>query len=173
MARTDSTTEDLVEAPRGFRGQLAHRTGVGLVLLVVAAGIVGLLGPRTSTRTVAADGWRLTVEHSSITRSGQPAPLHLRIESSDGFTGPVQVALCDDLFDHLDFQNWYPNPSAETSSDRALLYEFDPPSGPVLEVSLDARAAPGQWGGSNDCRVEVIVDDAPVVSAAFSMRVVP
>ena len=173
MARTDSTTDDLVDAPRGFRGQLAHRTGIGLVLLVVAAGLLGLLGPRTSERTVSADGWRLTVEHASITRSGQPAPLHLRIESTDGFTGPVQVALCDDLFDHLDFQNWYPNPSAETSSPTRLLYEFDPPEGNVLEVSLDARAAPGQWGGRERCRAEVLDAEQPVVGADFTTWVAP
>jgi hypothetical protein len=142
-------------------------------MLIVVAGIVGLLGPRTSTRTASAGGWELAVEHASVTRSGQPAPLHLRVENADGFTGPVQIALCDTLFDHLDFQNWYPNPSAETSSPGRLLYEFDPPSGTLLEVSLDARAAPGQWGGSEDCRATVLVDDAPVVSADFTVRVVP
>ncbi|CAN7270604.1 hypothetical protein [Knoellia sp. LjRoot47] len=173
MARTDSTTEDLVEAPRGFRGQLAHRTGLAIVVLIVVAGMAGLLGPRTSTETASAGGWRLTVEHASITRSGQPAPLHLRVEHAEGFTQPVQIALCDGLFDHLDFQNWYPNPSAETSSPGRLLYEFDPPSGSVLEVSLDARAAPGQWGGHERCRATVLVDDAPVVGADFGVRVVP
>lgn len=173
MDQTDSTTADLAHAPRGAVGQWAHRSGIAVVALIVVAGLVGLMGPRSTTVSVTSEGWTLEVEHATLTRSGQPAPLHVRVERPGGFTGPVQLSLCDDLFDHLDFQNWYPNPSAETSSDRALLYEFDPPSGPVLEVSLDARAAPGQWGGSNDCRVEVIVDDAPVVSAAFSMRVVP
>ena len=173
MARTDSTTEDLAEAPRGSLGQWAHRAGLGVVVLIVAAGLLGVLGPRTSTEKASADGWRLSVEHASVTRSGQPAPLHLRVEHADGFTGPVQIALCDTLFDHLDFQNWYPNPSAETSSPGQLLYEFDPPSGTVLEVSLDARAAPGQWGGSEKCRATVLVDDAPVVGVEFGVRVVP
>ena len=173
MARPDATTEDQVDAPRGFRGRLAHRTGLGVVVLIVVGGLAGFLGPRTSTETASAGGWRLTVEHASVTRSGQPAPLHLRVEHPDGFTKPVQIALCDNLFDHLDFQNWYPNPSAETSTPSQLLYEFDPPSGPVLEVSLDARAAPGQWGGYEHCRATVLVDDTPVVGADFGVRVVP
>jgi hypothetical protein len=143
------------------------------VAALVVAGALGLLGPRTGTVEGTGGGYDLTVEHASITRAGQPAPLHVRIASADGFTGPVQVSLCDAFFDHFDFQNWYPNPSAETSSPGRVIYEFDPPSGSVLDVSLDARTAPGQLGGREACRIALLEDDEPVVSVAFTTWVMP
>ncbi|EAP97383.1 malate dehydrogenase [Janibacter sp. HTCC2649] len=143
------------------------------VAALVLAGAFGLLGPRTSTVEASGGGYDLTVEHASITRAGQPAPMHVRIESADGFAGPVQVSVCEGLFDHFDFQNWYPNPSAETASPGLVLYEFDPPSGSVLDVSLDARTAPGQLGGREACRIAVLKDDEPAVSVAFTTWVLP
>lgn len=143
------------------------------VAALVLAGAVGLLGPRTSTVDASGGGYDLTVEHASITRAGQPAPLHVRVESADTFAGPVQISVCDSLLDHFDFQNWYPNPSAETASPGQVVYEFDPPSGSVFEVSLDARTAPGQLGGREGCRIAVLVDDEPAVAVAFTMWVMP
>src|SRR5690349_4048811 len=119
--------------------------------LVVVAGAAGLLGTRTATKRSSAGDKVLMVTYPSISRSGQPAQMHVRVTSESGFDGPVRIALCDDLFDDLDFQNWYPNPSKETGDATRLEYEFDPPDGHTFEVSLDARSAPGQFGGVADC----------------------
>jgi hypothetical protein len=154
-----STTSDLPSTPRGRFERWGMRVGMLVLALIVLAGSVGLLGPRTGGITAAAAGYQLDVEYPAISRAGEPAPLHVRVEHAGGFDGPVQLALCDDLFDHLDFQSWYPNPSAETGDTSELRYEFDPPDGEVFEVSLDARAAPGQFGG---------VDDVEVVSVSFT-----
>lgn len=174
MDQTDSTTADLAHAPRGAVGQWAHRSGIAVVALIVVAGLVGLMGPRSTTVSVTSEGWTLEVEHATLTRSGQPAPLHVRVERPGGFTGPVQLSLCDDLFDHLDFQNWYPNPSAETSARPWVLYEFDPPpAAETLEISLDARTAPGQFGEVDDCEVVLLEDDTAVVSTSFTVWRMP
>jgi hypothetical protein len=173
VAGDDSTLAGLAETPRGTLGRWAQRCGISAVALLVGAGALGLFGPRTGTTDASAGDYRLHVEHAAITRAGQPAPLNLRIERAGGFSGPVQVSLCDDFFDDLDFQNWYPNPSAEMGTSRGLIYEFDSPPGPVLEVSLDARTAPGQFGEVQDCRVAVLENDQPVVSAAFDVWVMP
>ena len=144
------------------------RAGLLLLALIVLAGAVGLLGPRTGETSASAAGYQLDVTYPAISRAGEPAPLHVRVESAAGFDGPIQLALCDDLFDDLDFQSWYPSPSAETGDTSELLYEFDPPDGNVFEVSLDARAAPGQFGEVEDCSVKVLDDDAEVVSVSFN-----
>jgi hypothetical protein len=162
-----STTADVPSEPRSRLERWSTRTGLLLLVLVVAAGASGLLGPRKGSTSASAAGYRLAVEYPAITRAGEPAPLHVRVESETGFSGKIELAFCDDLFDDLDFQNWYPNPSAETGDTGKLLFEFDPPDGDVFEVSLDARSAPGAFGEIEDCRVRLIEDDAEVTSVSF------
>jgi hypothetical protein len=161
------TTADVPDEPRSRLERWSTRTGLLLLVLVVAAGAVGLLGPRKGSTSATAGGYQLAVEYPAITRAGEPAPLHVRIESETGFSDKIQLGLCDDLFDDLDFQNWYPNPSAETGDLGKLLYEFDPPAGNVFEVSLDARSAPGSFGEIEDCKVRLLEDDAEVLSVVF------
>ncbi len=170
----DETTSDLSDAPPSPRGRWRRHTGAVVLVAIVAAAALDLLGPRTGDTTAEGGGYTLAVEYPQIARAGEPAPLHLSIDSAAEFGDVVQVRLCDAWFDYLDFQSWYPNPSAETALPGSVVYEFDPPpSGTVLEVSLDARIAPGQLGGRNTCEVSVLVDDEPVVSATFTTWRVP
>jgi hypothetical protein len=165
----DETTAELRDTPPGPRGRAFRIAGFALLVLVILAAALGLLGPRTEDTTVRAAGYTLTVEYTQFTRAGQPAPLNLRIASSTTLPQVVQVRLCDELFDDLDFQNWYPNPSAESGGPQSILYEFDaPPAGDTLEVSLDARSAPGQFGEVRDCEVSVLEDDTPILSTTFT-----
>lgn len=168
MRRVDhSTISGLADEPTSRPARWTSRLGIGVLVLVVAAGAVGLLGPRTREGEDTGGGYLLEVEYAAITRAGQPAPLHIRVTRESGFDGPVQIGVCDDWFDHLDFQSWYPTPSAETGSADRLLYEFDPPPGETLEISLDARTSPGQFGGVARCEVDVLEQDQPVVSVSF------
>lgn len=169
MRTQDETTSDLSDRPPRRRGQWLRRAGVVLLLLIVGAAALDLLGPRSGEMTEEAGGYTLGLEYPQIARAGEPAPLHVTVEAGAGFEKVVQLRLCDELFDDLDFQNWYPNPSAETAVPNWILYEFDPPpTGSTLEVSLDARVAPGQFGETDDCEVSVLVEDEPVVSATFT-----
>ena len=147
---------------------MATWAGLVLLALIVLAGAVGLLGPKTGEKSASDGTFDLRVEYPAITRAGEPAPLNIRVESAGGFSGPIQLSLCDDYFDDLDFQSWFPTPSAETGDTAELSYEFDPPDGQVFEVSLDARAAPGQFGEVEDCTVTVLEDDVEVVSVRFN-----
>jgi hypothetical protein len=162
-----STTSDLPRTSRGTVERWSMRGGLLLLTLVVAAGAVGLLGPRKGETSASAGGLLLEVQYPAITRAGEPAPLHIRVTSADGFDGTIRIGLCDDLFDDLDFQNWYPNPSGETGDATGLVYEFDPPDGDVFETSLDARSAPGAFGEVRGCTVSVLEKGAAVVSASF------
>lgn len=165
----DETTADLRDTPPRQRGRWARRAGVGLLAVILVLAALDLLGPRTGETSVEGGGYALAVEYPQITRAGEPAPLHVTVEATAGFGDTVQMRLCDELFDDLDFQNWYPNPAAETTVPPWIVYEFDPPpSGTTLELSLDARTAPGQFGESDDCQVSVLVEDEPVVTASFT-----
>lgn len=164
----DETTTDISDAP-SRRGHWWRWAGMATLFAIVVAAALGMLGPRTAEASDTANGYRLEVTYPQITRAGQPAPLHLRVTAEAGFGETVQISVCDGIFDNFDFQNWYPNPSAETSSPTEVVYEFDAPvAGTTLEVSLDARSAPGQFGGIRDCAVSVLEDDRPVVSTTFT-----
>ena len=108
-------------------------------------------------------------QYPLIDRAGEPAPLVVTIASDTAFTDSVQVRFCSAYFEHLDFQNWYPNPSAETSDPDWVVYEFDPPSqGQTLRIALDARVAPGQLGGHDTCEVSVLAQGEAVVTATWT-----
>jgi hypothetical protein len=139
-----------------------------VLALLMLAGLTGLLDTHTRTTGDEAGGWELEVDYPWMTRAGQLAPLHIRVRHPGGFPNQtVAVELCDDLFDALDYQNWYPNPAAETGSDGRVIYEFDTPPGDLLEVSLDARTGPGELGGHDTCRIAVLEKDEAVVSVQF------
>jgi hypothetical protein len=163
-----STTSEIPDSPAGRQSRWATNIGLLLLAAVVAAGALGFLGLRTETVEVVSGDYRLEVKYASITRAGEPSPLDIRVEHSGGFPGPIQLSLCDGYFDHLDFQSWYPTPSAETGTPRTLDYEFDPPTGDLLEISLDARTAPGQFGGRETCTITLLDRDKPVTSVTIS-----
>lgn len=163
----DSTFSDIPDQPAGPAARWATRLGIVALFGLVLAAAAGLLGLRTGTVDTTVGDYHLEVEHASLTRAGQPAPLHVRVTRAGGFPGPVQIALCDSWFDDVDFQSWYPTPSAETGDRGMLIYEFDPPPGNTLEVSLDARTAPGQFGERSRCEIAVLEEDAPIATVEF------
>lgn len=162
-----STTADLPTTARGPLERWGTQAGLFLLTAVVVVAALGFLGPRSAEVSATDGDYELEVEYPSIIRAGQPAPLHVRVGSAGGFDGPIELALCDDFFDHLDFQSWYPTPSEETGTATELTYEFDPPDGDVFEVSLDARAAPGQFGGIEDCTIAVLRNGSELASVTF------
>ena len=93
----------------------------------------------------------------------------MTVDATAGFGDTVQVRFCDEFFNDLDFQNWYPNPAGR--DDRAALDHLRVRPAAVrdeLEISLDARVSPGQFGETDDCQVSVLVEDEEVVSASFT-----
>jgi hypothetical protein len=166
-----------LEEPRDVaavrRGRGYRRAGMTVVLLIVLAGLVGLLGIRSTTDTSSGGGYVLAVHHAQVTRAGIAVPLHIRVEHPGGFSRPVRISLSAALMERFDFQNFYPNPSKETASGAYLYYEFDPPPGDVFEVSLDARTAPDQNGSAGHYEIRLLDGTRPLASVGFRMWVVP
>ncbi len=142
---------------------------MGALVLILAGAAFDLLGPRTGEVTEESNGYTLAVAYPQIGRAGEPAPLRITVDAVEGLGEVVQLRLCEEFFQDLDFQSWYPNPSAETSVPGWIVYEFDPPpTGTTLRISLDARVAPGQFGETDDCQVSVWRQHEPVVSTTFT-----
>ncbi|MGH8824800.1 MAG: hypothetical protein ACRDVN_10020 [Jiangellaceae bacterium] len=155
------------------RARNLRRVGIVALGVLVAAGLVGALGPRTADVAAEGGGYRLVAHHAQVTRSGMATPLRVEVIRPGGFDGPVTLAFDKDLFDRLDFQNFYPNPSAETAAPHRIVYEFDPPQGEVLSVTLDARTGPTQPPSAHRYWVAVIDDGREVAEVRFRMVVLP
>jgi len=155
------------------RARNARRAGLVLLGLFVLAGLTGFLGIRTASVTGEADGYRMTVTHAQVTRAGIAVPFHVKVTRAGGFDGPLTLAISEGLLERFDFQNFYPNPSAETGSAGYVYYEFDPPPGDVFELNLDARTAPDQNGSTTVYRTALLLGDQPVTDVSFRVWVVP
>jgi hypothetical protein len=123
--------------------------------------------------TGEADGYRLTVTHAQVTRAGIAVPFHVRVTHAGGFDGPLTLAISEGLLERFDFQNFYPNPAAETADADFVYYEFDPPPGDVFELNLDARTSPDQNGSTTVYETALLLDDRPVTDVSFRVWVVP
>ena len=141
--------------------------------IFVVAGLVGWLGPRSSDVSASDAGYDLDVRYAQVTRSGLVAPLRVRVSHPGGFDGPISLAFSKDIFDRFDFQNWYPNPSAETAGPQRLEYEFDPPTGAVFELTLDVRVGPTQPPSAHRYWVAVVSEGVDVARVSFRMVVMP
>ena len=155
------------------RARNARRAGLILLALFVLAGLTGVLGIRTASVTGEADGYRMTVTHAQVTRAGIAVPFHVRVTHAGGFDGPLTLAISEGLLERFDFQNFYPNPSAETATADYVYYEFDPPPGDVFELNLDARTSPDQNGSTTVYRTALLLGDRPVTDVSFRLWVVP
>jgi len=164
----DSTTADISDSTPGARSIWVTRAGRFVLIAVVALAAIGFLGPRSGTTSDSANGWELDASYPVVLRAGQPAPITFEVSREGGFDGPISLSICGDYFSELDFQNWYPNPSAETRGGEALVYEFDPPEGDQLTLSLDARASPGGFGSRSECAVAVLEGGQPAASVNFT-----
>lgn len=165
---TGLTGRDAVRRSRAVR-----RGTFGVMLALVGISFFGFYGPATDTATAVDGDYRLSLEHGSVVRSGQAVPLRLAVRHAGGYDGPVTVVFDQDVFDRFDFQNWYPNPSSETGEGDTVVYEFDPPDGDLLVISLDARVAPTQWFSHHQYFVALDVDGQQAARIDFSVWVTP
>jgi hypothetical protein len=158
---------------RARKARNIRRVGIAALTIFVLAGLVGFLGPRSSDVIASGGGYRLDVRYAQVTRSGLVAPLRIRVQHAGGFDGPITLAFSKDIFDRFDFQNWYPNPSAETAGPLRLVYEFDPPPGETFELTLDVRVGPTQPPSAHQYWVAVVSDGLDVARVSFRMVVMP
>jgi hypothetical protein len=112
------------------------------------------------------------VTYGQVSRPGLATPFEFEIRRPGGFDGPVTVSSDSAYLDMFDENGFDPQPSSETSTPDAVIWQFDPPPGEVLSVSLDARIEPGvQWGRSG--ATSVLEDGRPVVTARYHTWIMP
>lgn len=157
---------------RSSRARTLRRLFMALLLAFLAVGATGLLGVRSRTTTVQDGGYQLTVTYGQVTRPGLATPWSLEIHHPGGFDGPITVSTDTKYLDLFDENGFDPQPSKSTATPDMVMWEFEPPDGDTLGVSLDARVEPGaQWGRVGE--TSVLVDGQPVVTAKYRTWVLP
>lgn len=146
-----STADVPVDPGAGARAIWGRRVLLSLLVLVVLAGITGLLGVRARTVTArnASDGVTLDVHYAQVARAGLDVPFEITVHRRGGFTGEVTVAISRAYLDMFDQNAIDPEPASETGNAQELVWHFDPPAGDTLVVSLDMQVQGGRhWGKS-------------------------
>ncbi len=145
-----------------------------LMLLTVLDGIdlFDVWGVDDARARASGGGFELTVRHPRVTRAALASPFDIEVRHAGGFEGPVTVAVDRDYLRLWDINYIHPTPASEIGEGEWVIWEFDPPAGDVLKVSMDARLEPAVQSGATG-QVAVLVDGAPVVEVTFPARVMP
>ena len=163
----DRLTEPVLKKQRAYR-----RVGLTLLALFVLAGVVGVLGSRTSVASASASGTTLTVTYPAVTRPGLPIRWEFWVHREGGFDGPVELHTTFDYLHLFDISNLEPEPSSSTGSAGEVVYTFDPPSGEDFRVSMDGNVEPGMHEFPS-ATTSFVMDGSPVVSVEYLTLVVP
>lgn len=163
------------EAPDlGFlrRARGLRRLGIALLLTFLLLGVVGAFGVRVATASATGGGYELTVTYAAVSRPALATPWSVEVRHRGGFNGPITIATTNDYFDLFDENGFDPDPTRVTATPESIVWEFEPPPGDTLMVSLDARLEPRiQWGRS--ATTSVLMDGKPVVAVSYRTRVMP
>jgi hypothetical protein len=154
------------------RARILRRLFMTVLVGFLALGLAGLLGVESGTTTARGGGYELTVTYGRVSRPGLATPWSLEIRHPGGFDGPVTVSTNTKYLDLFDENGFDPQPSKSMATPDKVIWEFDPPDGDTLGVSLDGRVEPAaQWGGTGE--TSVLVDGRPVVTAKYKTWILP
>ena len=167
-----STLPEPRSLPALRRARLARRLGILSLAVLVAAGMSGALGSRTSAVTAAAGGYRLTVTYPSATRPGLPVRWEIEVHHAGGFTAPIQLATSFEYLHLFDISNTEPEAKTSTASADTVVYGFAAPRGDTFRVTMDGNAEPGEHLPMS-AHTSLIVDGLAVVSVEYMTVVIP
>ncbi|HEV8572145.1 MAG TPA: hypothetical protein VGR49_03720 [Actinomycetota bacterium] len=166
------TSPRAVDLDRLRRARAGRRVGLAALVGVLVLAGANLLGVRFGVVTSSGGGYRLSVAYAKVSRPGLSTPWSIEVQRSGGFDGPIRIATSRRYLTLFDYNAAHPEPSATTGTPDVVIWEFDPPPGDTLRVSFDGRLEPTEHL-SQLGETSVLVDDVPVVTVAYTTRVVP
>lgn len=169
----ESTLSGLETGLQERSGLWARRAWLVVLLVVVLAGVAGLLGVRTTTVSASGGGYRISVTYASLARAGLDVPWQVTVVNPDGFGKEVTVAVTGDYFDIYEAQGFTPEPSASVRDADFVYLTFDAPEGDVFTVDYDAYIQPSSQVGRHATVSVVDADLRPLVSVAIDTDLLP
>lgn len=169
----DSTLADLESTEQERGAAWGRRVVLVALLLLVLAGVAGLLGVRTATRTATGDGWSLTLEHATVARAGIDVPFQVTVHHDGGFDKTITLAVTGDYFDIYETQGFTPDAAEATRDAHTLYLTFDAPPGDTFVVSYDAYIQPASQQGRSGTVSVLGQGGTPAASIDFSTHLLP
>jgi hypothetical protein len=150
-----------------------RRAVLGVLALIVFAGLIGVLGVRTTTGHASGGGFSLSVDHASVARAGLDVPWQVTVTNADGFEKTVTLAVTGDYFDMYETQGFTPEPSASVRDGETLYLTFDAPKGDTFTVDYDAYIQPSSQRGESGTVSVVDSDLRPLASVDIDTFLLP
>lgn len=166
-----STLTEVEDAVRSSSVWLRRAAVCGLTLLV-AAGLLGLLGVRTAEESDEAGGYRLQVRYPVTARAGLDVVWQVRVDRAGGFGEQITLAVTGSYFEIFESQAFHPEPVSAVRDGQDLVLTFDPPPGDTFVLDYDAYVQPASQQG-RDARVAVMEDGEAVASVRLTTHLVP
>jgi hypothetical protein len=163
----DVPPDELVRARR------YRRIGLGILAVVVTAGLFNVVGVRREVVTAEADGYRLEVEYTQVTRPGLASTWTVAVTHPGGFDGPFTVTTNADYFDRFDFNQFYPEPSTTASRGDVLLLTFEGIEGERFVLRFDGRATPTFVFDLAEASTGLEVDGREIARVDYTTVVMP
>lgn len=155
------------------RARASRRALLVLLAVLVLLGGTTLLGVRTDTKTVSDDEWGMTLTYPRTARGGLDTVWRVELTRSDGFNGPITLAVTARYFDIFETQGFNPEPASTTSDASLLYFEFDPPTqGDTFAVDYDAYIQPSSQLGRRG-EVHLMEGDRSRLSIAYRTWLLP
>jgi hypothetical protein len=168
-----STLHGLESSAEGRVAVVLRRGFLVLLFLFVLAGLIGLLGVRTTTSRASEADWTLSLRHASIARAGLDVPWEVTVTHQGGFdSDEVVLAVTGEYFDIFESQGFNPEPSDETRDSATRYLTFNAPPGDTLKVSYDAYIQPASQIGRSGT-VSVVDGGRRVASVDFRTFLLP
>ena len=153
------------------RGLVGRRVILTIVAAFVVAGLLGLLGVRTTTVTESDGPVEASVRYARVGRGGVSSPYAITVTSQTGFTGPIEITVDQAYLDLFDQNGMEPGPDGTTSDGETVTWTFERPPGDEFTVTLDARIGPSvQWGRTGHTVVDA---EGRRVELSHHTRVMP
>lgn len=159
----------------GRRAVWARRAFIALLAVIVAVGLLDLLGVRSRTvRAQSADGTEtVEVYYAQVARAGLDVPFRITVHRDGGFNGQVVLAVSSDYLDLFDRSDVDPTPASATATEDSSVWRFEAPPGDTLQVAFDMQVQGGRhWGRKGT--VAVLDDNgSPIVQVGFKTWLSP
>jgi hypothetical protein len=107
-----------------------------------------------------------------VSRPGHDGDWDVEVRHPGGFSGPVRLATDVSYLDMFDQSTVRPEPQTSTMDGGRLVWEFDPPAGDTLQVSLDAQFGQESMGVHRGATA-VLGPGGEVVRVPFRTVVLP
>ena len=149
-----------------------RRATLTAMALLVAAGLLSLLGVRTSSASANDHGYALTVHYPSVARAGLDTPWQVTVSRPGGLGKQVTLAVTGDYFDIFETQGFHPEPAEETRDEHTLYLTFTAPPGDTFVVDFDAYIQPASQQG-RAATVALVEGTTPLVAVRYRTRILP